>query len=64
MHKFVLVRWKARGAVMGQSRKIGDEDVMPKRSARFLRSGGFVEVLGPVQSTIPRLSFTEEDVEP
>ncbi len=61
MQKLVLVRWKTKGAVMGQRRNPGDQDIMPSANARWLRASGMVDVLGQADKVVPRVEIDVED---
>jgi len=57
---YVLVRWKMRAVVLGQERKRGDEDMMRRRTAGFLKSSGYLDIIPRAEAVIPRIGDEEE----
>lgn len=57
---YVLVRWKMRAVVIGQERKRGDEDMMRRRTAGFLKNSGYLDIIPKAEVNIPRIGDEEE----
>lgn len=57
---YVLVEWKMRAVVLGQERKKGDQDMMQRRRAGFLKNSGYLEIIPNAKAHILRIGDEEE----